>query len=682
MRKGKQVITSLFLIVLCVTMHAQSDKALALENRLEMAQSDTARVHAYNDLARFYREFDKETAYNYTYEAEKIANLISHQRGLGFVFENYTIIAYRAGDLPVAFDHAMHCLEIAENISDSLLITLAYNNLGLIQRDLGNLDEAIESFEVVLKYERNQGITEGLARGVMNTGATLFSLRELENAARLFQEAWEIGIQLKDTHIIAVALNNLGSYHQQKGDLNTAMTRYKEAREFAVGLQNLNNWGTLSHNIGWVYFKWNIIDTSFIYLNEALTLSREHNLPLIETASLGSLAEVSLKIEDYPQSIAYATKGYQVAKSASKFEQAKKSLRSLHQAYYAIDMYDSAYKYLQEYNAINDSILALQENQRIQQITISNTIAQKDFQLAQQKAKAEKEQDRIQKLFIAFLIVTSLLMGLGYTWYRLRKANIQLEEHNTKIQTQHQQLTELNHIKDRVFSIISHDIRAPLNNIKGLMDILLVQALEEEQRQMIAGKVKKQVRETSDIFDNLLRWSRNQLLKNQTEASSFDIVSLVRESAEAFSQQASQKEIELKCEFPPQLYVFADREMIHTVIRNLLSNAIKFSRPKGEVSISHVIEGTKVILHVTDHGLGIENKKLATIFDLKQNVSTPGTADERGTGLGLPISKEFIEQNGGTMWAQSTVGIGSVFSFSLPMNPQKVFIASEVLETQ
>ncbi|MEL6131757.1 MAG: ATP-binding protein [Bacteroidota bacterium] len=676
---GRQFFTYLCLFVWCLGLQAQDEKILALLQKLETAELDTTRVNAYNALSRAYRDIDREKAYQYAYEAEKIANIISYQRGLGEVFENYSMIAYRKGDLQVAHDHARQCLTIAEQTSDSSLISLAYSNIGLVQKDLGNTTESLKCFDIVLRHERGQGITEGLARALMNTGAVLYSLDEMDNAGRFFREAKNIGRQLKDTAVLVAALNNLGSYHQKNKQLDSAMYRYSEARSYAAKIENHNYWGTLAHNMGWLYLNLGRYDTSFKYLSEALDIAQKFDLLRIEAATLGSLAEHSFRQAAYAEAIAYGLHGYNVAKTTSRLELSKKALKPLHKSFFATGQYDSAYKYLHKYSAVNDSILALQENKRIKQLSISNEIAQKDFQLAQQKAKVDQEQKQTRRLTIAFFITTSLLLGLAYTWYRLRRANIQLEGHNNKIQTQHEQLTELNQIKDRVFSIISHDIRAPLNNIKGLMDILLVHALEEEQRQMIAGKVKKQVRETSDIFDNLLRWSRNQLLKNQTEASSFDIVELFKESADTFTQQATQKEIKLICAFPPQLFVFADREMIHTVIRNLLSNAIKFSPFQSEIRISHHIEGTSVILHVADQGMGIESGKLATIFDLKQNVSTPGTADERGTGLGLPISKEFIEQNGGSMWAQSILGEGSTFSFSLPMNPKKALLASEAI---
>ena len=227
------------------------------------------------------------------------------------------------------------------------------------------------------------------------------------------------------------------------------------------------------------------------------------------------------------------------------------------------------------------------------------------------------------------------------------------------------ELRVLNANKDKFFSIISHDLRGPVKAIRALSD-LLVNTKEPDMQQQIATHLNLSAVKATDLLENLLTWARSQMDKIDFNPTVFSIKEIVEENIASLLSAASQKEITLVNEVPKEFMVRADRNMVDVIIRNLMSNAIKFSNANGIVSINLRPKGRdKVEVIVKDTGVGIPAKELTKIFNLDNNYSTKGTANEEGTGLGLRLVKEFIEKNGGRIQVQSNPGKGSTFTFSL-----------------
>ncbi|HAQ37371.1 MAG TPA: hypothetical protein DCQ58_02590 [Saprospirales bacterium] len=169
-----------------------------------------------------------------------------------------------------------------------------------------------------------------------------------------------------------------------------------------------------------------------------------------------------------------------------------------------------------------------------------------------------------------------------------------------------------------------------------------------------------------DLITNLLEWARSQTGRIAFTPEKLDMVQLVDETARMFEQIAFLKNISIKRLLPEHLEVLADKNMISSVIRNLISNAVKFTRQGGEISITTRTEPHEIMVFITDNGVGMDKQRLEKVFRIDNTHSTYGTADEKGTGLGLILCKEFVEKHGGKIWAESKEGVGSVFSFSIP----------------
>lgn len=229
-------------------------------------------------------------------------------------------------------------------------------------------------------------------------------------------------------------------------------------------------------------------------------------------------------------------------------------------------------------------------------------------------------------------------------------------------------LSELNATKDRLFSVIGHDLRSPFNSIIGFSQLLAKQVKKKDYEGLeeYARIIQNSSQKTMDLLTNLLEWSRSQSGNIEFNPEYFELIHIIQEAVELSKDSARQKSITLTLNLPHNLTVFADKAMINTIVRNLISNGIKFTHPGGEITLSTRKSDKQLVVSVADTGTGIHPENLDKLFRIDATQSKPGTQKESGTGLGLLLCKEFAEMNGGRIWAESTPGEGSTFSFAIP----------------
>ena len=252
-----------------------------------------------------------------------------------------------------------------------------------------------------------------------------------------------------------------------------------------------------------------------------------------------------------------------------------------------------------------------------------------------------------------------------------------IEQNKNVIVAQNKKLTEinkeletLNATKDKLFSIIAHDLKNPIAAFKQAMEVITIeyQSFNDEERMELLTEINKSSKHLYETLENLLQWSLSQRGKVQYNPVEFELNSVADSVTNFLKQQAHTKDITIKNNVPHRLFVFADINMINTVIRNLVSNAIKFTDTYGSVSVNAHTSGNEVIVSVVDTGVGISPDKIGKIFSIESQITTSGTNNEKGTGLGLLICKEFVEKNGGKIWVESRPNIGTSFYFSLPIS--------------
>ncbi len=243
--------------------------------------------------------------------------------------------------------------------------------------------------------------------------------------------------------------------------------------------------------------------------------------------------------------------------------------------------------------------------------------------------------------------------------------NKNTEQKNLEI---NKQLQEINATKDKFFSIISHDLRNNLGSFRNVTQLLLenYEFFSKEEMKESLSLINSTSKKVYNLLENLLEWSRSQTGRIPFNPEPFNLYLSVNNIVGLMKTNAKLKEIELVSEVPEFSYVYADVNMINTVLRNLVTNAIKFTPQNGKITIISTHFEDKVIICVKDTGVGISQKSIDKLFRIDENLTTIGTANEQGSGLGLILCREFVEKNNGKIWAESEIGVGSTFSFSLP----------------
>lgn len=224
--------------------------------------------------------------------------------------------------------------------------------------------------------------------------------------------------------------------------------------------------------------------------------------------------------------------------------------------------------------------------------------------------------------------------------------------------------------RDKLYSVIAHDLRSPIGSIKMVLNMLIMKLRPEKIGNEMYDLLTTANHTTEDVFsllDNLLKWTKSQIGKLNVVYQDIDLVELADSVVEIFNMMASMKKITIKVEESEKLTVYGDIDMVKTVIRNLLSNAIKFSNENTEITVRMTKQENMAVVSVQDHGCGIDTDEQKKLLNPDTHFSTFGTKNEEGSGLGLLLCQDFIKKNGGNLWFVSQKGEGSTFSFSIPL---------------
>lgn len=229
-------------------------------------------------------------------------------------------------------------------------------------------------------------------------------------------------------------------------------------------------------------------------------------------------------------------------------------------------------------------------------------------------------------------------------------------------------LSLINKSKDKLFSIVAHDIKSPINNLKSWLDIIATTEISKEQFDELVGNFHEHIDKVLSMLEALLEWSRTQLSGFTHSPTNFDILELIQEVVDIAKDTATKKGIQLETHSKDEeSEVFADRNHIQVVLRNIISNAIKFTDPMGKVNVTISNQNKDIKISVSDSGKGMAQSEIDKLFNIQTHFSTEGTSNETGTGLGLLLCKEMTNKNGGEIWLESQPDKGTTVHFTIPI---------------
>ncbi|MDY0253621.1 MAG: tetratricopeptide repeat protein [Tenuifilaceae bacterium] len=542
-----------------------------------------------------------------------------------------------------ALKYFSQALEIIADDSDPIGKSWVYIHLGNTYRDIENLKQAIANYSKALELRKKSGNQPLIAQSIRSLAVAYGENNEFDKAHQLFSQALTIATEQNDERAIADLYNELGNLSLREGNLQKAITFFEDASELYGKHFDLERRGLCVRKIGEIHTTLGNSTEAIENLQLALSLANLTKNAKLRELTLLALYEYHTAKEQYKEALSYFVKHIEIRDSLNA---------------------------ISEQEAIWQASLDLELNKKAEEIrAIEGEV--ENLRAEAQLKSIQLEQQRLIRNFLTitslFVLVIAIGSILGYVI--IRKKNSRLNIANEKLARSEKELTRTVQTKDKLFSIIAHDLRSPFTALVGLTSVLANQSsdMSSDEVKEYGSLIHESSQRLLSLIENLLFWSRSQTGKLKLIPKEFKLHALVADVFSVLSLQAKAKEINIENNVDPSTSLFADYETTATVIRNIVSNAIKFTNPHGHISIDAAKKNGMVEIRVTDNGIGISSENLSKLFRIEQSFSTKGTGEEVGTGLGLVVCKEFVEKNNGEIDVISKLGHGTSFIIRLPL---------------
>lgn len=629
----------------------------------------------YHRLGDIYYRSGRE---NKTIEAYKKAiNFRKEGRdsvGLGASLNDLGYTYWHTAKYDSAIIYYRKALNVRKELSNKKAYALTLNNIGTVYYQWSIYDKALEYFTKSLKIRKKLNDKPGVALVCSNIGQSFREIDSLNKAEQYFDKSLQFAKESKDTQAIAYALVSKASIHEEE-DSAAAADLYKKSIRFYRKSGYLEGLLSGLQHITQFYLDRNEFDRAKEYLDEMYLQAEKRNVDLSIAESNKIYGNFYKKQGSLNKAITYYETAIAQSEKIKNNEFLRDSYKALSGIYNSRGNYKKAFTYYLNYLDYKDALENEDMERRISQL-------QNKFEVEkyQRKIDAQKFTNEKQKIVI-FYIAGGILVLLGVAFglfliARKRKAlNKLLAEKNKQIELQHEELSqknkdlvELNKTKDQFFSIVAHDLKNPFVTLLGYSNILRedFKELTKDEKLEYIYEIKNTTKKTNALLENLLDWSASQTGKIEYTPANMNLREMVESVSGLLESQAKNKNIRILNNVEDTARAYADWHMIEVVLRNLLTNAIKFSKETTSVEIDAESRDEEMVISVQDFGMGMDENSRKNLFDINNNSSQKGTKSEKGIGLGLTISKEFVEKNEGSIWVESKINEGSVFYISLP----------------
>lgn len=398
--------------------------------------------------------------------------------------------------------------------------------------------------------------------------------------------------------------------------------------------------------------------------------------------TLYQAALIELKLGNPEGALSYLKKSLLLSEDMNNTQNIIKIRSILATIYQSKNLSSQAIEELKIVSALKDSLYLAEKTIQIQEMQAVYELEEKEhiIRLLEDENLIEKKTAQNQKILLLSVTTIMILLGLlSYLFWRMRgnqvklnkslaTKNQEIELQNEEIQSQSDSLHQINQLKSKILSVISHDLRGPIKNLYMLLEMVTKKIVTPQEFADLSIKLKSNLNVTQRTLENLLNWSMGQMEGIKTEAVAFNINSVIDDVAQLSEEAANHKQLLVKSDSKNPVFVQADINQVHLILRNLFNNAIKFSQRDGEVVITTEIKNQFCFISIQDNGIGMTQTEVDMILNTNEYFTKVGTDQEKGTGLGLLLCKDFIKRNGGELAITSKVKVGTRVTFSLPLS--------------
>ena len=582
-------------------------------------------------------------------------------------------------------DTAMHLvrqsLSLAEKLGDEKGRGDALITRGRLKREDGRYDEALEDLTTSLSIYSQLQDSAQMANALNDISIVYAMSGDDPKALEYFEETLTLFQKLGDDKGVSQLLNNIGVIHRSAGNLAKAKDYFLESLQIKEGRRDTSDLPRSYANLGSVFYDMGINREAWRYYQKADTLFRIIQDQQGIVSNLNAMARLSRSEGRLQVARAYAVEGLRIAQANEAPLSIQKTSHLLAELSEQLNDYAAAYRYLELYTDVKDSLFTEQQANHLDELKAQFDSEQQVNRIALLEKEKElqnaylQQQKLVQKVLLSGIILLLILLTIFIYAYRVnRRQKKLLTFQYHEIQQQKEELREMNRTKDRFFSIISHDIRGPLNSLKGFVFILSeqIEMMSRQEMKEISDHIEESLQNLLQLLDNILTWSLSQIKQGRLDPTPVSLHDLTSDIFRLYSPTANEKQLSLVNNTDAEVFAWADQHSIHTVLRNLVANSIKFSYPGSTITVNASINKDEVIVGVTDEGVGMDQATINELFSLDKKTSGTGTANEKGSGFGLVLCKELVNKNGGELRVTSEPGKGSTFTFALPLAEQKV----------
>ncbi|WP_339659126.1 tetratricopeptide repeat-containing sensor histidine kinase [Flavobacterium frigidarium] len=608
-----------------------------------------------------------------------IAYRIQSQEQIAKVFFEMGIYFYQKFEYFDAIKCFNKAMPFFENITHKKQLAKLNYYLGQSYYYVYSEDSSFKYFSRALnQYKKDKNpVGEALC---YNGIGTIYGSKNYKMGLKYLNKALAIDLKGNDNKGATSVYINIGNITSDNISFEKGLPYYQKAIAALAIEKSDYNLAIVYNNIGDCYINEKDYVQALVYFEKALEASNRMDVKILHGLIYLNIADVKLKQNNLDEAIKYSNLSLEHARKNNDMVIQANNILNFSKIYEAKKDYKKALGFKNEYISIKDRALVYEEQKKMQLFQSINELERSQLEINNLKNKNENAHLKLQSkmnltyflIFISiiltvFLVILVVQQKAKKRYYDL--LNSKSEQVNTlkdRIQVKNDYLNELNTTKTKLFKIIGHDLRNPLSSIEAFTDLMLQKddVYDEEDQTAFLHAIKESAMKASLILNDVLAWAINQessLLKQRVY-----LHKIVDEELKLLEVLALQKQIIIENLIHERLSVITDKNKVTTIVRNLVANAIKFSHPKGKITVQAELVDTFIKISVHDNGVGIAASELQALFTADNKKSKFGTQNEKGTGLGLLLCKDFVEKLGGTLAVQSTLNVGSSFSFTLP----------------
>jgi signal transduction histidine kinase len=532
-----------------------------------------------------------------------------------------------------------------------------------------------------LRLFENSPHGEELASTLQSVARTLTELGNLETSKEFILRSIEIGNDLKSDDVVGEGYREFSYWFTETGMLDSALSYSDKGISLFEKLGDTLNASILYSRKARIYFLKKEYQKSRQFAVKGLLLDTLVGNRRGMAVSYYQVAQNDFALKNAEAAKRNLKQSIRISQEMGNLTWLVRAHELLANIYLHTKHSDLAAIQFQLAGQFKDNLYNSEKSGQIQEMRSLYELEGKESQikLLEQENALKKQQVKNQQLFVAFLLIgvlllLALLFFLGRLRILQRKTNLALaaknsaiEQQREELQSQAEKLQQLNHLQNKLFSVISHDLRGPIANLQSLLELLSRQLLTQEEFFKVSDKLRTNLNVTQRTLENLLNWSLSQMDGIKTERRIIDIGQCTEETWRLMEESAGRKKITMEKKWNQIYLVNADADQVQLVLRNLIHNAIKFSKIGDVIEIDITENHTQCTICIQDNGIGMSQSEIDMIFGTKTHFTKVGTQQEKGTGLGLLLCKEFAERNDGVLKIRSEQGQGTKVCFSLPV---------------